>query len=209
MAAKEGFVPELQLNSHVTEQLKALNQCDTITVDPHKSGFCPYPAGAICYRNQDLNNFLSLTSDVVYYHGNINIGDLGLEGSKPGAAAAGVLLANRVSSRKMSSLLAQQEKNILKKSIALKLYYISQTENSACESRVKSCFLVELAYLLSSGCFPLYNYTTTKLWKYYVFFLHNVLLIEQKFAKKNFSQQEICFRGSTSALWQNSLLRNF
>ena len=162
MAAKEGFVPELQLNSHVTEQLKALNQCDTITVDPHKSGFCPYPAGAICYRNQDLNNFLSLTSDVVYYHGNINFGDLGLEGSKPGAAAAGVLLANRVSNRKMSSLLAQQEKNILKKSIALKLYYISQTENSACESRVKSCFLVELAYLLSSGCFPLYNYTTTK-----------------------------------------------
>ena len=66
------------------------------------------------------------------------------------------------------------------------MYYISQTENSACESRVKSCFLVELAYLLSSGCFPLYNYTTTKPWKYYVFFLHNVLLIEQKFAKKIF-----------------------
>ena len=111
---KEGFVPELQLNSHVTEQLKALNQCDTITIDPHKSGFCPYPAGAICYRNKDLNNFLSLTSDISFYnfcsiyHGNINFGDLSLEGSKPGAAAAGVLLANRVSSRKMSSLLAQQ-----------------------------------------------------------------------------------------------------
>lgn len=94
--AEESFVPELQLNSHVTDQLKALNQCDTITVDPHKSGFCPYPAGAICYRNQGLNNFLSLTSGVVYYHGDINLGDLGLEGSKPGAAATGVLLANRV-----------------------------------------------------------------------------------------------------------------
>lgn len=95
--AEEGFVPELQLNSYVTSQLKALNQCDTITVDPHKSGFCPYPAGAICYRHQDLNNFLSLTSDVVYYHGNFTLGDVGLEGSKPGAAATGVLLANKVS----------------------------------------------------------------------------------------------------------------
>ena len=94
---EEGFVPELCLNTHVKEQLMALNKCDTITVDPHKSGFCPYPAGAICYRNKDLNNFLSVASDVMYYHGNINLGDVGLEGSKTGAAACGVLLANKVS----------------------------------------------------------------------------------------------------------------
>ena len=79
--------------------LKVLNQCDTITCDPHKSGFCPYPAGAICYRNKDLNNFLSVTGDVVYYHGDFNLGDVGIEGSKPGAAACGVLLANKVSNR--------------------------------------------------------------------------------------------------------------
>lgn len=154
MAAKEGFVPELQLNSHVTEQLKALNQCDTITVDPHKSGFCPYPAGAICYRNQDLNNFLSLTSDVVYYHGNINFGDLGLEGSKPGAAAAGVLLANRVSSRKMSSLLAQQEKNILKKSIALKI--VLHQSNRKLRTRIKGqvVFFSRARLLIIFGLLP-------------------------------------------------------
>ena len=94
---EEGFVPELFLNNHVKKQLMVLNQCDTITVDPHKSGFCPYPAGAICYRNKNLNNFLSVASDVVYYHGDYTLGDVGIEGSKPGAAACGVLLANKVS----------------------------------------------------------------------------------------------------------------
>lgn len=94
---EEGFVPELFLNNHVKKQLMVLNQCDTITVDPHKSGFCPYPAGAICYRDKNLNNFLSVASGVVYYHGDINLGDVGIEGSKPGAAACGVLLANKVS----------------------------------------------------------------------------------------------------------------
>ena len=94
---EEGFVPELFLNNHVKKQLMVLNQCDTITVDPHKSGFCPYPAGAICYRNKNLNNFLSVASDVVYYHGDFTLGDVGIEGSKPGAAACGVLLANKVS----------------------------------------------------------------------------------------------------------------
>ena len=95
---EEGFVPELCVNTHVKKQLMALSQCDTITVDPHKSGFCPYPAGAICYRNKNLNNFLSVASGVVtYLHGDFNLGEVGLAGSKPGAAACGVLLANKVS----------------------------------------------------------------------------------------------------------------
>lgn len=33
---------------------------------------------------------------MVYYHGQTNLGDVGVEGSKPGAAASGVLLANKV-----------------------------------------------------------------------------------------------------------------
>ena len=77
--------------------MKVIKKCDTITCDPHKSGFCPYPAGAICYRDKNLNNFLNLSSDVFYYHGDSNLGDIAIEGSKPGAAASAVLLANRVS----------------------------------------------------------------------------------------------------------------
>ena len=97
-AEEEGFVPELYLSSFVHKQLTAMNQCDTITIDPHKTGFCPYPAGALCYRDKTMNTFLQITTTVVYYHGDMTLGDIGIEGSKPGAAAAGVMLANRVMS---------------------------------------------------------------------------------------------------------------
>ena len=95
-AEDTGFVPEMYLSTYVQKELSALHHCDTITIDPHKSGFCPYPAGGICYRDKTMNTFLQITTTVPYYHGDINLGDVGIEGSKPGAAAAGVMLANRV-----------------------------------------------------------------------------------------------------------------
>ena len=91
-----GFVPEMYLSTYVSKQLSMLKLCDTITIDPHKSGFCPYPAGAICYRDKTMNSFLQITTGAPYYHGDMTLGDNGIEGSKPGAAAAGVMLANRV-----------------------------------------------------------------------------------------------------------------
>ncbi|KAK2547035.1 L-tyrosine decarboxylase, partial [Acropora cervicornis] len=93
---QEGFVPEMYLSTYVQKQLSALQYCDTVTTDPHKSGFCPYPAGAICYRDKVMNSFLQAGAGVAYYHGKRTLGDVGIEGSKPGAAAAGVMLANRV-----------------------------------------------------------------------------------------------------------------
>ena len=94
--AEHGFVPEMMLSEYVHKELAAFHECDTITIDPHKSGFCPYPAGAICYKDERMNNFLNITGSVLYYHGDVNLGDVGIEGSKPGAAAAGVMLAHRV-----------------------------------------------------------------------------------------------------------------
>ena len=91
-----GFVPEMCLSKYVRKQISAFHHCDTITIDPHKSGFCLYPAGALCYRDKRMNSFLTITNSVLYYHGDVNLGDVGIEGSKPGAAAAGVMLANRV-----------------------------------------------------------------------------------------------------------------
>ncbi|EDO29152.1 predicted protein, partial [Nematostella vectensis] len=92
----EWFVPEMHLSNYTTKQLSAIPHVDTITIDPHKSGFCPYPGGAICYRDKRINNFLGITNQVVYYHGSLNLGDVGIEGSKPGAVAAGISMAHRV-----------------------------------------------------------------------------------------------------------------
>jgi glutamate/tyrosine decarboxylase-like PLP-dependent enzyme len=91
------YTPEMVMNSHVERQYKALPHVDSITIDPHKSGYQPYPAGALCYRNSAMRNLVSFTAPVVY-HGGIDptVGVYGIEGSKPGAAAAGVYLNHRV-----------------------------------------------------------------------------------------------------------------
>lgn len=94
------FTPEMAMNRHVINQYKVLHHADSITLDPHKSGYQPYPAGGLCYRNSSMRNLVSLTAPVVYHgdmkHVDPTVGVYGIEGSKPGAAAAGVYLNHRV-----------------------------------------------------------------------------------------------------------------
>ena len=79
------------------KHLAAMGQTDSITVDPHKSGYIPYPAGALCYRNGAMRSLVTVSAPVVF-HGDDepSVGIYGLEGSKPGAAAASVYLSHRV-----------------------------------------------------------------------------------------------------------------
>ncbi|MFN6514409.1 MAG: pyridoxal phosphate-dependent decarboxylase family protein [Nostoc sp. CreGUA01] len=85
------------LSAYVEEQFAALPQADSITVDPHKSGYIPYPAGALCYRNSAMRNLVTFVAPYVF-HGEAEptIGIYGIEGSKPGAAPAAVYLSHRV-----------------------------------------------------------------------------------------------------------------
>lgn len=89
--------PALPLSRYVTRQLNSLGNADSITVDPHKSGYIPYPAGALCYRNSASRDLVTFSAPVVY-HGDAepSVGIYGVEGSKPGAAAAAVYLSHRV-----------------------------------------------------------------------------------------------------------------
>jgi glutamate/tyrosine decarboxylase-like PLP-dependent enzyme len=88
--------PELPMSDYVARQYRSLREADSITVDPHKAGFAPYPAGALCYRNSALRDVVSLAAPVVF-HSQLEptVGIYGVEGSKPGAAAAGVWLAHK------------------------------------------------------------------------------------------------------------------
>lgn len=85
------------MNNYTTEQFMALAEADSITVDPHKSGYIPYPAGALCYRNSAMRDLVTFAAPVVF-HGDAEptVGIYGIEGSKPGAAAAAVYLSHRV-----------------------------------------------------------------------------------------------------------------
>jgi hypothetical protein len=94
-----GPVPALPLSTYVTEQYQSLPGADTITVDPHKTGYLPYPAGALCYRNGAMRSRVGFEAPYINTAGAneaLTVGKYGIEGSKPGAAAAGVYLSHAV-----------------------------------------------------------------------------------------------------------------
>ena len=88
--------PTWPLGDHARTQLESLRRADTVTLDPHKSGFVPYPAGSLCYRNGDTRFLISMEAPVIK-HGEAepSVGIYGVEGSKPGAAPTAVFLAHK------------------------------------------------------------------------------------------------------------------
>lgn len=96
-------------------------KADSITTDPHKMGYAPYPAGCVCFKNDRIRSFVLQKAPYITAAGHnvsthvpprhMTIGDDGkrrivtssfspfmLEGSKPGAVAAGLWLATKVCS---------------------------------------------------------------------------------------------------------------
>ena len=97
-AEKSFFFNESRVSEHFETQLRCLKRANSITLDPHKSGFCPYPAGGLLYRNGNIRKFLAQKAAYVN-HGtkkNEEINLFGIDGSKPGAASAGVWLSHKV-----------------------------------------------------------------------------------------------------------------
>ena len=88
--------------ANVYASFKALPEVDSATIDPHKLGYVPYPAGAIVFRDGRVKDLVAqeaayaLGGRTQRQPGEVYIGKYILEGSKPGAAAASVYLSHRV-----------------------------------------------------------------------------------------------------------------
>src|SRR5579862_8925887 len=67
--SKREFAPAMSMSPYVVAQYEALSQTDSITVDPHKAGYCGYPAGGLCYRNGSVRDLVAFTAPVVYHGG--------------------------------------------------------------------------------------------------------------------------------------------
>lgn len=77
----------------------AVEQTDSITIDPHKLGFVPYPAGAVSFADRRGRELVASEAPYVFHRGAsewAHIGRYIFEGSKPGASAAGVWLSHKV-----------------------------------------------------------------------------------------------------------------
>ena len=90
------FVPDSSLRADTQEDLLMLRQADSITIDPHKSAYIPYPAGGLCYRYGRLRYLVTWTSPVISRGEttDTSIGVFGIEGSKPGASVMATWFSN-------------------------------------------------------------------------------------------------------------------
>ena len=83
------------------KSIVSLGWFDSVTIDPHKLGYAPYPAGAMLLRDRRARDLVAveppyLTPPGGGAHDTSFMGQFILEGSKPGAAAASVWLGQKV-----------------------------------------------------------------------------------------------------------------
>ena len=55
----------IAVSDYVIQQYQALGSTDTITIDPHKTGYLPYPAGALCYRNMTMRTLIAFVAPYI------------------------------------------------------------------------------------------------------------------------------------------------
>ncbi|CCO32116.1 L-2,4-diaminobutyrate decarboxylase Short=DABA decarboxylase [Rhizoctonia solani AG-1 IB] len=67
------YVPELALSDHTRTQLDHLKYADSITIDPHKSGYIPYPGGGLCYRDGRMRFLVTWLNPDVYKDSDVNL----------------------------------------------------------------------------------------------------------------------------------------
>ncbi|HZU07098.1 MAG TPA: aminotransferase class V-fold PLP-dependent enzyme [Chloroflexota bacterium] len=69
--------------------LRALAECDSVVVDPHKHGLQPYGCGAVLFRDPTVARFYRHESPYTYFTpADLHLGEITLECSRAGAAAA-------------------------------------------------------------------------------------------------------------------------
>lgn len=92
----QGFVPDSSLRADTQENLFMIRQADSVTIDPHKAAYIPYPAGGLCYRDGRLRYLITWTSPVISRGETsaTSIGVFGIEGSKPGASVMSTWFSN-------------------------------------------------------------------------------------------------------------------
>ncbi|MET7619165.1 aminotransferase class V-fold PLP-dependent enzyme [Streptomyces sp. NPDC005408] len=72
---------------------RAIAQCDSIVVDPHKHGLQPYGCGAVLFRDPSVGRFYLHDSPYTYFTSDdLHLGEISLECSRAGAAAAALWL---------------------------------------------------------------------------------------------------------------------
>jgi tyrosine decarboxylase/aspartate 1-decarboxylase len=77
--------------------LAALGEADSIVIDPHKHGLQPYGCGCVLFRDPAVSRFYQHDSPYTYFSsGDLHLGEITLECSRPGAAAVALWATHRL-----------------------------------------------------------------------------------------------------------------
>src|SRR5262249_58024975 len=75
----------------------AIANCDSVVVDPHKHGLQPYGCGAVLFKDPEVGRFYLHDSPYTYFTSDeLHLGEISLECSRAGAAAAALWLTFRL-----------------------------------------------------------------------------------------------------------------
>ncbi|GAB1472699.1 hypothetical protein MASR2M69_01400 [Bacteroidota bacterium] len=97
----DNFFP-FDINEKWYNKVEAVNHSDSITIDPHKMGYIPYPSGSIIFSDTRCKDFISYLPSYLNKPAESKdiseefLGQWTLEGSRPGAAATACYLAEKV-----------------------------------------------------------------------------------------------------------------
>ncbi len=72
---------------------RAIADADSVVVDPHKHGLQPYGCGALLFKDPSVGRYYKHDSPYTYFSSNeLHLGEISIECSRPGAAAAALWL---------------------------------------------------------------------------------------------------------------------
>ena len=82
----EDAAPEIE--HFPVERFRAIEDADSVAIDPHKHGLQPYGCGCILFRDPAVGRFYQHDSPYTYFTSDdLHLGEISLECSRPGAAA--------------------------------------------------------------------------------------------------------------------------
>jgi glutamate/tyrosine decarboxylase-like PLP-dependent enzyme len=95
-AAYGGFFALLDDTLIDVAPFRAIAGCDSVVVDPHKHGLQPYGCGAVLFRDPSVGSLYKHDSPYTYFtSAELHLGEISLECSRAGAAAAALWLTLR------------------------------------------------------------------------------------------------------------------
>jgi glutamate/tyrosine decarboxylase-like PLP-dependent enzyme len=101
--------PNIRGGFEIQRRFEAIRECESITVDPHKLGYVPYPCGSVLFADYRDKEFVRSRAPYLFHGSKLYkiehlsqvdyLGQFTLEGSKPGSAATSAWLSHRIAFR--------------------------------------------------------------------------------------------------------------